>query len=108
MGRQIRTISAEAVAALCQYPWPGNLRELKNFLSRGTDLHVALSELKPPAGNSNNGAKTLESVEREYILQVLRETNWVIAGRSGAAARLGMPRTALQSRMKHLGITPPK
>jgi len=113
MSRQIKTIPTEAMDALCQYPWPGNLRELKNVIERtvilspGPDLHMPLSELKRLTGNRTNGAQTLESIEREHILRVLRETNWMVGGRSGAATRLGMQRSTLQSRMKKLGITRP-
>jgi formate hydrogenlyase transcriptional activator len=90
------------------------VRELENFIERavilspGADLHVPLSELKPLTGNSTNGAKTLEGIEREHILKILRQTNWIIGGRSGAATQLGMQRSTLQSRMKKLGIARPK
>jgi formate hydrogenlyase transcriptional activator len=109
MDRRIETIAAEDMEALCRYHWPGNVRELENFieraviLSRGPVLQVPVAELKPlpetPAGNL-----TLEAAEREHILRTLRETNWVVAGPRGAAARLGMKRTTLQSKMRKLGI----
>ena len=63
------------------------MRELENFIERavilspGVDLHVPLPELKPLTGNSTNGAKTLEGIEREHILKILRQTNWIIGGR---------------------------
>jgi formate hydrogenlyase transcriptional activator len=66
------------------------VRELENFIERavilspGADLHVPLSELKPLTGNSTNGAKTLEGIEREHILKILRQTNWIIGGRGGS------------------------
>jgi len=114
MKRQIDTVPARAMTALTEYHWPGNVRELENFIERavilspGADLHVPLSELKPLTGNSTNGAKTLEGIEREHILKILRQTNWIVGGRSGAATQLGMRRSTLQSRMKKLGIARPK
>ena len=101
---------AETLTALGHYPWPGNIRELENLiersviLSQGPDLRVPVGELKVQATAPPNGVATLETTEREHILRVLRETDEVIGGPSGAAARLGMKRTTLQSRMKKLGI----
>jgi formate hydrogenlyase transcriptional activator len=111
MNRRIETIPAGAMTALGKYHWPGNIRELENLiersviLSQGPDLHVPLGELKAPAAAAPNGAATLEAAEREHILRVLRETNWVIGGSSGAATRLAMKRTTLQSKMRKLGIS---
>lgn len=110
MRRRIETIPAETLTALCHYPWPGNIRELENLLERsvilsqGDDLRVPLSELKAQVPAAPNGLATLAAAEREHILRALREASWVIGGPSGAAARLGMKRTTLQSRMKKLGI----
>lgn len=109
--KEIRTVPAEVISALTNYRWPGNIRELENFVERavilspGPELRVPLAELKPEAEGASKGATTLEAAEREHILRVLRETNWVVGGPSGAAAQLGMKRTTLQSRMKKLGIT---
>ena len=111
MNKQIETIPAGAMTALAKYHWPGNIRELENLiersviLSQGPDLHVPLGELKASTAAALNGAATLEAAEREHILRVLRETNWVIGGSSGAAARLGMKRTTLQSKIRKLGIS---
>src|SRR5881296_3494314 len=111
MNKQIETIPAGAMTALAKYHWPGNIRELENLiersviLSQGPDLHVPLGELKAPTAAALNGAATLEAAEREHILRVLRETNWVIGGPSGAAAHLGMKRTTLQSKIRKLGIS---
>ena len=58
--------------------------------------------------NGTNGTNALEAVEREHILRVLRETNWVIGGPGGAATRLGLPRTTLNNKMQKLGITRPR
>src|SRR5213596_239989 len=111
MSKRIETIPAGAMTAISKYHWPGNIRELENLiersviLSQGPDLHVPLGELKAPATSGHNGVATLEAAEREHIQRVLRETNWVIGGPSGAAARLGMKRTTLQSKIRKLGIS---
>ncbi len=112
MNRRIETIPAESMAALSKYHWPGNIRELENLiersviLSQGPDLHVPLAELKAPAvAAAANAVTTLEAAEREHILRALQEANWVIGGTSGAADRLGMKRTTLQSKIKKLGIS---
>jgi formate hydrogenlyase transcriptional activator len=88
------------------------VRELENFIERavilssGPDLRFAIGELNPAVETSEQKvATTLEDAEREHILKALEETGWVIGGPSGAAARLGMKRTTLQSRIKNLGIT---
>jgi formate hydrogenlyase transcriptional activator len=110
MNKQIETIPTETMTALSQWEWPGNVRELENFiersviLSEGPVLNVPLSELKPSHSGPRHDT-TLESLEREHILRVLRETGGVISGLRGAAARLGMKRTTLQSRMQKMGIT---
>ncbi len=111
MSRRIETIPSEAMEALTNWNWPGNVRELENFiersviLTRGAALHVPLAELR----NSGEAAApavltTLEEAEREHISRALRETKGVVGGPSGAAARLGLKRTTLQSRMQKLGI----
>jgi formate hydrogenlyase transcriptional activator len=116
MKKKIDRIPTEAMTALTQYHWPGNVRELENLIERavilspGSELEVSVAELKPAASApaDNSSALTLEAAEREHILRVLRETDWVVSGPSGAAARLGMNRTTLQSRMRKLGIARPK
>ena len=117
MDKKIQSIPADALAALSKYHWPGNIRELENLIERsvilspGSDLHVPLGELKiratAPATTSadGDGAGTLEAAERKHILRALKETDWVLGGASGAAAKLGMKRTTLQSKMKKLGIS---
>jgi formate hydrogenlyase transcriptional activator len=111
MKKRIEAIPSEAMQALQQYSWPGNVRELENFIERaviltqGPDLFVPLAELKRTPKSSSNSAATLEQAEREHILKVLRDTNWVISGASGAATTLGMKRTTLQSKMQKLGIS---
>ncbi|MBI5672148.1 MAG: sigma 54-interacting transcriptional regulator [Nitrospirae bacterium] len=95
------------------YPWPGNVRELGNFIERavilstGSDLVVQLSELKSPTAPSHDSIVTLEEAERKHILQVLRDSRWTLGGPGGAAARLGMKRTTLHSKMRKLGIVRP-
>ena len=109
MDKRIETIPAEAMEALARWPWPGNVRELENLmeraviLTRGSVLQVPLGELRPN-GEMLGPVSTLAAAEREHILRVLRETNWVIGGPQGAATRLGMKRTTLQSKMRKLGI----
>jgi len=117
MKKPIDTVPVKAMAALTEYYWPGNVRELENFieraviLSRGTELQLPLAELKQrtkaPVTVYSNGLETLEHAEREHIVRALGETRWVIGGARGAAARLGMKRTTLQSRMRKLGIDRP-
>jgi len=113
MDRRIETIPTEEMEALTRYQWPGNVRELENLieraviLSRGPALHVPLPEDRLSGEAPAASPVTLEAAEREHILRALRDTNWVIAGPNGAAARLGMKRTTLQSRMAKLGISRP-
>jgi formate hydrogenlyase transcriptional activator len=111
MNKRVETISQEAMAALCSYPWPGNIRELQNFIERsviltpGSVLSIQTKELQlaSPVVAATGG--TLEDVEREHILQVLRETGGVIGGRHGAALRLGLKRSTLLSKMQRIGIS---
>lgn len=113
MKKRIESVPTDAMRALQAYGWPGNVRELENFveraviLSSGSELFVSTAELKRAAPVGNGSATTLEDAEREHILKALRETNWVIGGDAGAAARLGMKRTTLQSKMQKLGIARP-
>jgi formate hydrogenlyase transcriptional activator len=114
MKKEIETIPTQAMKALSEYDWPGNVRELENFierlviLSRGPELELPLSELAPgrkfPAAISVYNSITLEEAQRGHIVRTLKDTNWVIGGPAGAAARLGTKRTTLQYRMKKLGI----
>ncbi len=111
MNRAVETIPSETLDLLVRYSWPGNIRELENLLERavivspGPVLRVPLSELKIPAEPAATGdLLTLEAAEREHILKALQAANWVLAGPRGAAAKLGMKRTTLQSRMQKLGV----
>ncbi len=116
MKRRIESVPKETMAALVNYHWPGNIRELQNFiergviLSRGSTLEIPLGELKqaPPKNSNHTNGTTLESVEREHILRVLNEARWVIGGPGGAAARLGVNRTTLNHRLRKLGISRPQ
>ncbi len=107
MDRKIEKIPANTMRALVSWPWPGNVRELENFmersviLSRGPNLRAPLEELRSGSSMGTSGS-TLEEMEREYILRVFREARGVV---SATAARLGMPRTTLNARMKKLGIS---
>jgi formate hydrogenlyase transcriptional activator len=111
MNREIETIPAESLDAMVRYPWPGNIRELENLIERavivspGPVLRVPLGELKTPVDPSQGDLLTMQAAEREHILKALEASHWRLAGPTGAASRLGMKRTTLQSRMKKLGIS---
>jgi formate hydrogenlyase transcriptional activator len=111
MEKRIETVPAGAINHLRGWHWPGNVRELENFieraviLTRGSALNVPVSELSEgPSGT--NGSVVSASSEREQIVRVLRDTDGWVGGPKGAAARLGLKRTTLISRMKKLGINP--
>lgn len=111
MRKEIDEIPPEAMEALINWHWPGNVRELDNFIERavilspGRRLRVITSELKPLDEGPPNSISTLEDTERTHILRVLRETKGVIGGPRGAASRLGLKRTTLNSKMQKLGIS---
>ena len=120
MNKPILSDSGSAMKALSQYHWPGNIRELENFieraviLSRGSSLDAPLGELsgarrrRPErTADDSKPVTTLEDAEREHIRRALQEANWLVGGPSGAAAKLGMKRTTLQSKMAKLGIERP-
>src|SRR5277367_1652430 len=113
MGKTVDGIPEHVMDALCGHDWPGNIRELQNFIERamvvteGGMLRPPLSELTRllPAGPSTSASgQTLAEVERVYITETLQSTNWVVGGPAGAAAKLGLPRTTLIARMRKLGI----
>jgi formate hydrogenlyase transcriptional activator len=114
LGRRPISISPDVMETLMRHPWPGNVRELEHvihravILSRGDSLHLPPLEapVKPAARPPASHAETFEDAVREHILEVLRETNGVVAGPRGAAVRLGLKRTTLLSKMEKLGITP--
>jgi formate hydrogenlyase transcriptional activator len=111
MGKQIERIPAETMSALGLYQWPGNIRELQNFIERsviltsGSVLHPPLASLKSAPEAESLGAITLEDAERDHIRKTLEQTRWVVAGPNGAAARLGIKRSTLYFRMQKLGIS---
>ena len=121
MSKKIENIPIEAMRALQQWHWPGNIRELENFMERsviltdGPSLRVPIGELAGlleheavevrPASPAIGSQATLEELERQYIVQVLRQSGGIVSGSHGAAARLGMKRTTLQSKMQRLGIS---
>jgi formate hydrogenlyase transcriptional activator len=109
--REIEIVPDNAMQAMMQHDWPGNIRELQNFIERsvilssGPALRAPLGELKPmPASTRPAATRTLAEAERDHIIEVLRLTDGTISGNRGAAARLGMKRTTLQYRMRKLGI----
>jgi PAS domain S-box-containing protein len=112
MGKAIASIPDETMQALVRWRWPGNIRELENFLeravilTRGPVLYVPLAELQSAEDpeQAETESPTLHDAEREHILRVLRECKGQIGGEDGAAARLGLKRTTLNSKMKKLGI----
>ncbi|HVZ82633.1 MAG TPA: sigma 54-interacting transcriptional regulator [Terracidiphilus sp.] len=114
MGKTISTISDETMKALTKWRWPGNIRELENLLeravilTRGSKLFVPLAELIEPEEEADSAAEgeagTLHEAERDHILKALREAKGQIGGPDGAAARLGLKRTTLNSKIKKLGI----
>ncbi len=110
MNKGIDVIPEETMAALCRYAWPGNIRELQNLIERavimtpGNVLQIQGSDLQESSRTLSSTAGTLEDVERQRILQALREAGAVIGGPHGAAVRLGLKRTTLLSKMQKLGI----
>jgi formate hydrogenlyase transcriptional activator len=111
MHKDIDGVPDDVMDTLCLHDWPGNIRELQNFMERsvvltaGGLLQAPLAELTRMAPLMPDEAKgTLAELERAYIAETLRKTNWVVGGRAGAAAKLGLPRTTLISRMQKLGI----
>ncbi len=116
MGKHIDSIPSETMAALSRYHWPGNIRELQNVIERavilatGPVLQVPLDEVRPremAAGALRQDGKkgmraVLDEAERQQIVTALEEANWTVAGPNGAASRLGMKRSTLQSRMQKI------
>jgi transcriptional regulator with GAF, ATPase, and Fis domain len=112
MNRHIDTILASTMEQLIAYSWPGNIRELQNFIERavilttGSTLRAPLDDLKSPVETAA-AATTLKQAESGHILKILRETRWVVGGPRGAAARLGLKRTTLMGKMRRLGLSRP-
>ena len=110
MNKVIDDIDLQTMEAMVAYHWPGNVRQLQNFIEHGVIItqgrifRPALSQLQSPSNVSPRGQKTLDDATRDHILQTLQETKWVVGGRQGAAARLGLARTTLIAKMRRLGI----
>jgi formate hydrogenlyase transcriptional activator len=114
INRRALWVSPSAMDALVSHSWPGNIRELQNLIERsvirspGHELQVPLADLDEKTGiDSGAGGGTLKDAERLHILATLKKTGWVVSGRYGAAAQLGINRSTLQFRMKKLGIERP-
>jgi formate hydrogenlyase transcriptional activator len=114
MGKQIESIPKESMDALARYAWPGNIRELQNLMERATllstgpSLRVPLAEILADSDlSAAAGGNALEQARREQIIRALRESNWIVGGAHGAAARLGLKRTSLAYKMQRLGISCP-
>ncbi|HTS68169.1 MAG TPA: sigma 54-interacting transcriptional regulator [Terriglobia bacterium] len=113
MDKRINKIPDETMDALKRYHWPGNIRELQNFIERATiltsgpTLQAPLPELRSVNKDVRPRPHTLVEAEREQILRALREAQWVLGGPGGAAERLGLKRTTLFYKMKRLGIARP-
>jgi formate hydrogenlyase transcriptional activator len=112
IGKDIRHIPDAVLDALRLHDWPGNIRELQNVIERGVimcsgpEFHLPPGQLRAFSNaGTPRAARTLAEAEREHIVHVLDQVRWVVGGRDGAAARLGLARTTLISRMNKLGIT---
>jgi len=110
LNRPIDSIPDEVVETLKAHDWPGNIRELQNFIERavlyspGSVLRLPLDLKQTMKPSSESGARTLADADREHILETLGQTDWLIGGQDGAANRLGLPRTTLIYKMRKLGI----
>ena len=113
MGKEINRISQSSIGAMKRYPWPGNIRELKNtiersmVLSKGKTLKILLPDNSQGKMKKKYGLEKLRNVEKDHIISVLKHTRWRVKGPNGAAEILGLKPTTLYSRMKKLGISRP-
>ena len=108
MSKRISKISSQGMDALTEYSWPGNIRELQNFIERAVILtkgEVLQIPALPSRMMNEIESVTLKDVERDHILKALEESDWVVGGKRGAAARLGVARTTLISKMQKRGLT---
>src|ERR1700685_99816 len=110
LNKPIEVIPDEVMAVLKAHDWPGNIRELQNFIERavlfspGSVLRLPLDLKQTMTQRSDGAAGTLADANREHILETLNQTDWMIGGQDGAANRLGLPRTTLIYKMRKLGI----
>jgi formate hydrogenlyase transcriptional activator len=111
MQKRIRSVPKPAMEALVNADWPGNVRELENFIERcviltqGDELNVPRTELRSAGRAVVAGSATFEHAERQAIIDALKHSSGKIAGKAGAAERLGLKRTTLQNKMRRLNIT---
>jgi formate hydrogenlyase transcriptional activator len=111
MQRRIKSVPKQAMEALVNHDWPGNIRELENFIERcviftqGDELNVPSTELKKAPVHSASGAASFEQAERQVIINALRSASGRVSGQGGAAERLGLKRTTLQNKMRKLNIS---
>jgi formate hydrogenlyase transcriptional activator len=108
MSKQISKIEKDAMDTLMRYPWPGNIRELQNFIERAvilTKSDILQIPALPTSLPIRSQPMTLAEAERDHILTALEESNWVVGGKSGAAARLGVKRTTLMCKMQKRGLS---
>ena len=109
MGKHIDEVPSEVMRILCKWNWPGNIRELENMIERMVIMTKGKTLAAPPAEiqhEEDYAEDDLVEIEREHIIRILRQTRGVLSGPEGAASRLGLKRTTLQSMMKRLGIEP--
>jgi formate hydrogenlyase transcriptional activator len=110
LNKPIDSIPDEVIAALKAHDWPGNIRELQNFIERavlfspGSVLRLPMDLKQTVKQPSESASRTLADADREHILEILRQSDWMIGGQAGAAHRLGLPRTTLIYKMRKLGI----
>jgi formate hydrogenlyase transcriptional activator len=110
LNKAIDLIPDDVMAVLEAHDWPGNIRELQNFIERamlfspGSVLRLPLGLTQKVMQSSDNASRTLADADREHILETLEQANWLIGGQGGAADRLGLPRTTLIYKMRKLGI----
>jgi formate hydrogenlyase transcriptional activator len=110
LNKPIDSIPDEVMAVLKEHDWPGNIRELQNFIERavlfspGSVLRLPLAFKQAVKQSSESASRTLADADREHILETLQQADWLIGGQDGAANRLGLPRTTLIYKMRKLGI----
>lgn len=112
LGKTIETVPQKVMNAIQNYHWPGNVRELENVLERAVINSSSpklrlVDDLEKPYRHLGKNLKTLEAVERDYIIRVLEQTGWKVSGKNSAAQILGLNRSTLRARMRKLGIVIP-